>query len=53
MGDKIILDKGVVDSYYDFVFVVKKQMKLNHKESDILQKFTKDIEFLFHKVTGT
>lgn len=34
----------------DFVFVIKKQTKLNKKEDDTLKSFKKDIEFLLHKI---
>lgn len=34
------------DSYYDFIFVVKKQTKLNGRDVDSVQSFQKDIQFL-------
>ncbi len=38
------------DSYYDFIFVVKKQTKLNGRDVDSVQSFQKDIQFLIWKV---
>lgn len=38
------------DSHYDFVFVVKKQTKLNARDEDSQKSFHKDINFLIWKI---
>ncbi len=35
---------------YDFVFVVKKQTKLDKKDENIISSFKKDIKFLLNKI---
>jgi len=35
---------------FDFVFVVKKQTKLDKNDAEILKKMNKDIDFLIHKI---
>lgn len=37
------------DDFYDFVFVVKKQTKLNKKEEQNIKNFEKDMDFLIKK----
>ena len=38
------------DSGYDFVFVVKKQTKLDKNNNEILKKYLGDINFLINKI---
>jgi hypothetical protein len=35
---------------YDFVFVVKKQTKLDKSDENIISSFKKDIKFLLNKI---
>ncbi len=38
------------ESFYDFVFVVKKQTKLNARDNESQKSFEKDIQFLIWKI---
>lgn len=40
------IDTKSKDSFYDFVFVVKKQTKLNARDNDSQKSFENDIQFL-------
>lgn len=44
-----IKDNNTIKSY-DFVFVVKKQTKLDKKDENIISSFKKDIKFLLNKI---
>ena len=41
---------GIFPKYYDFVFVVKKQTKLDRKKEDSIKSFKNDLNFLIKKV---
>jgi len=41
---------GIFSKYYDFVFVVKKQTKLDRKKEDSIKSFKNDLNFLIKKV---
>ena len=47
------IQKSQNQNFYDFVFVVKKQTKLNAKDESSLWTFKKDIHFLIWKIFNT
>jgi len=46
----IVSDKLEQEKWIDFVFVVKKQTKLDKKEQNSINSFEKDINFLLNKI---
>jgi RNase P protein component len=44
------IKKNKNDKFFDFVFVVKKQTKLDKKNLDIIKNFEKDLNFLIKKI---
>ena len=47
---RLLLNKNIFSSWIDFVFVVKKQMKLDKKDFKSINSFDKDLDFLINKV---
>jgi len=46
----IVSDKLISNKWIDYVFVVKKQTKLDKKNKDSILNFKKDIKFLLNKI---
>ena len=46
----IVSDKLISNKWVDYVFVVKKQTKLDKKNKDSILNFKKDIKFLLNKI---
>jgi len=46
----IVSDKLISNKWIDYVFVVKKQTKLDKKNKDSILSFKKDIKFLLNKI---
>jgi hypothetical protein len=43
-------ENNIEDKFYDFVFVVKKQTKLDRKDKPTIKSFENDLNFLIKKV---
>jgi len=50
MTSKLFWEKYIDTKFYDFVFVVKKQTKLDRKKIDAIKTFENDLNFLIKKV---
>ena len=46
----LVSDRLETDRWYDFVFVVKKQTKLDKNDEKSILNFKKDIKFLLNKI---
>ena len=46
----LVYDRLETDKWYDFVFVVKKQTKLDKNDEKSILNFEKDIKFLLNKI---
>ncbi len=49
-NSKLFWDKYLEKTFYDFVFVVKKQTKLDRKKIETIKSFENDLNFLIKKV---
>jgi len=47
---KLFWDKYIDTKFYDFVFIVKKQTKLDRKKFETAKSFENDLNFLIKKV---